>query len=207
MTAEELAALVKLVARGDRDALQRLIVHYHTPLRRALEARVEPSLRHHIDPDDVLQEAYVNAFNAIVECHFDSPAGLYKWLETIAACRLKDQERALRRQKRDVGREVRGRRETTASYPDLVHRVAGDESTPSRRIARNEAIAAVMSSLARLGDDQRRVVRMRYLEGQSVAEVAKRLGKTEAAIHMLCHRGLKSLRELMVSITRYLTRL
>ena len=109
-------------------------------------------------------------------------------------------------QKRDVAREVRDAPDATASYPDLVHRLAGGESTPSHRVAREEAVAAVLSSVARLTDDQRDVVRLRFLEGRSVAEVAERLGKTEPAIHMLCHRVLKVLRERMVSISRFLTR-
>lgn len=224
---------------GDADALQRLIVHYHAPLHRAVDRRIEPDLRRRLDADDVLQQAYVNAVKALPDpnrdrkraasqnrdrkraanpnrdrqraeasaLRFDGPAGFYKWLEAIAVSRLKDQQRALRRQKRDIAREARDPREAAASYPDLVERLAGAEPTPSRRVARDEAVAAVMSCLARLSDDQRAVVRLRFLEGRPVADVAAELGKSEPAIHMLCHRGLKSLRELMVSISRYLTRL
>lgn len=245
----ERAALVELVAQGDCDALQRLVVIYHTPLRRMLETKIEPGLRHHIDPDDILQQAYVAAFKAVAAqtrdrrgaddqsrdregaetlppqdssvrhadhtrqhtgttpLQFTGPGGFYKWLETIAISRLKDEQRALRRQKRDVARVAHDRPDISASYPDLVDRLAGSQSTPSRQIARDEAIAAVMSSLARLTEEQREVVRLRFLEGLPVADIAARLCKTEPAVHMLCHRGLKALRELMVSITRYLTRL
>ena len=38
----------------------------------------------------------------------------------------------------------------------------------------------------------------------ALAEVAEALGKTELAIHMLCHRALKNLRQHMVSLSRYL---
>jgi RNA polymerase sigma-70 factor (ECF subfamily) len=72
-------------------------------------------------------------------------------------------------------------------------------------MAQDEAIAALLSSLARLTDDQREVIRLRFLEGRPVAEIAGRLDKTEAAIHMLSHRGLKALEELMGSITQYLS--
>jgi RNA polymerase sigma-70 factor (subfamily 1) len=214
MDEAERIAMVESVADGDQDALQRLIVHYHTPLRRAIATKIDASFRSYVDPDDILQQAYISAFTAIEQRQFsiaegqrDIVGGFYKWLEAIALSRLKDQERALQRQKRDVRREVRERADTTASYPDLVHRLATGESTPSRQIAREEAIAAVMSCLARLSDDQRAVVQLRFLEGRSVADVAAELGKTESAVHMLCHRGLKSLRELMVSITHYLTRI
>ena len=65
----------------------------------------------------------------------------------------------------------------------------------------------MMTSLARLSEDQRAVVQLRFLEDVPVAEIARRLGKTETAVYMLCHRGLKSLRELLGSLTQYLTKL
>jgi len=79
--------------------------------------------------------------------------------------------------------------------------------SPSRELAKAEVSAALTSSLARLTDDQREVVRLRFLEGWAVDEVASRLDKSEAAIHMLCHRGLKDLRKVMLSMTRFLSSL
>lgn len=202
----ERAADIERAVAGDGDALQRLIVEYHAVLHRTVAAARDAELQTRIDPDDVLQQAYVSAFEGVVNCQFDGPAPFYKWLETIALTRLKDQQRALRRRKCDVAREVRPAADPMASYPDLVNRLAGPDSTPSRQVAKGEAVAAVLSCLARLNEEQRAVVRLRFLEGRSVADVAAQLGKTEAAIHMLCHRGLKSLRERMVSISRFLTR-
>jgi RNA polymerase sigma-70 factor (ECF subfamily) len=168
---------------------------------------MDPKLRRHADPEDVLQQAYVAAFQSIKQCSFDGPAGFYKWLETIALDRLKDLKRDLGRKKRDIGRQLSAPPAATSSYADLVERLASPQSTPSRHLAKREACAAAVSSLARLTPDQRAVVRMRLLEGKQAAEVAAELGKSEAAVHMLLHRALKELRKLMVSITRYLSRL
>ena len=207
MNEPQRAEQVRLAVSGDRDALQRLIVYYHPTLRAALGAKTAPEWDRHFDPDDVLQQAYIGAFKAVDGCRFDSPGGFYKWIERIALNQLKDHQRALLAEKRDVGRRCLDRPSATSSYPELVDRLAARQSTPSRHLAREEATAAVMSCLARLSDDQRRVVRMRFIEGRPVSEVASELGKSEPAIHMLCHRGLKQLRELMVSITRFLTHL
>ncbi|MBP7748296.1 MAG: sigma-70 family RNA polymerase sigma factor [Phycisphaerae bacterium] len=200
------AADVERVMAGDGDALQRLILHYHAPLRGAVAAALPDEYAGRIDPDDVLQQAYVVAFQSLAGCRFDGPGGFYKWLEKIAISRLRDQQRALRRQKRDAAREVVATNGSpSASYPDLLNRLEGTEATPSRHVARNEAVAALMTCLARLGEEQRAVIRLRFLEGRSVAEVAERLGKTEGAVHMLCHRALKALREQLVSITHLLS--
>ncbi len=206
MNEQDRVTQIELARQGDADALQRLIVQYHASLHAAVERATEPSMARRIDPDDVLQEAYISALHSVRRCRFDSPGGFYKWLEKIAVNALKDHKRALRRQRRNVEREIHQAVDARTSYPDLVQRLAASDTTPSRHFARSEAVAAVLSSLARLTQDQRNVVRLRFLDGLGVAEVADRLGKSEAAIHMLCHRGLKALRDLLVSISRHLSR-
>ncbi|MCP4591093.1 MAG: sigma-70 family RNA polymerase sigma factor [bacterium] len=221
------------VSGGDADALQRLIVHCHETLHRAVARVRSAALVNRIDPDDVLQQAYVVAFKtlcAVPACEgaedgdssatspakeerpasapprFANTGHFYKWLEAVALNRLRDAERELRSQKRDVAREVPQGASPSASYPNLVHQLVADGATPSREMARGEAVAAVMSSLARLPGNQRDVIRWRFIEGIPFDEIARRLSKSEDATYMICHRGLKTLRGLLVSITRHLTR-
>lgn len=201
------AAEVERINTGDADALQRLIVCYHGVLRGFVAGAIPTEMAARIDADDVLQDAYVVAFKAVAgedRPSFDSVGGFYKWLETVVLSRLRDQQRALHRQKRDVAREACGG-PVPASYPDVIDRLAGDQSTPSRHMAREEAAAAVVSCLARLNEDQRAVVRLRFFEGRPVAEIAGRLERTEAAVHMLCHRGLKALRGHLESLSRFMS--
>ncbi len=204
MTEAERTRQVQRAVAGDGNALQRLIVHYHGPLYGTVDGRMDAAVRRHVDPDDVLQQAYVSAFQAIKGCRFDGPGGFYKWLETIALNQLKEMQRNLRRQKRDIARRQTGSPAATTSYPDLLDRLTSPGSTPSRHLARREAAAAVISSLARLTDDQRQVIRLRFLEGRPVAEVAARLGKSETAIHGLCYRGLGRLGAPLASMRQYL---
>jgi len=197
--------LLQQAAAGDGDALHRLIIYYHGPMYGTIEGRMDEALRRHLDPEDILQQAYVRAFQGIEGRTFDGPGSFYKWLERIALDRMRNAGRDLRRKKRDIGRNLTGSRGTTTSYPDLVARLSGHGATPSRRLAKLEASAVVISSLARLTEDQRAVVQMRFLEDRPVAEIAAELSKSEAAIYMLCSRGLEALQELLVSITRYLS--
>ena len=219
---------------GDADALQRLIVHCHGALYRAVEKERSPALATHIDPDDILQQTYVVAFKALslpaeedaadansgpneeqgappsqgdAQLRFENTGHLYKWLEVVAINQLRDTERELRRQKRDVAREVPLVSSASGTYPNLVRQLAASDQTPSREVAQAEAVAAVMSSLARLPDAQRNVIRWRFLQGVSFAEIACRLGKSEDATYVICHRGLKKLRGLLVSITRFLSKM
>ena len=53
--------------------------------------------------------------------------------------------------------------------------------------------------MARLPEDQRRVVELHHLKGLPVAETAQRVGRTRAAVVGLLFRGLKKLRELLLN--------
>ena len=210
---------VQRAAAGDPDALQRLIVEYHSAWRAAVEQAIGADRPARLEPDDILQRAYAAAFGALCPGHeaqdsggalshrprFDNPEGFYRWIETIALHALQDEQRALRRHKLDVGREQGPVARGGTTYYDLALTLVASDGTPSRILAKREAEAAVLSSLARLGRDQRAVIRLRFLEGRPVGEVAEQLGKTEAAIHMLCHRGLKALREHLESLSGYRT--
>jgi len=206
MDASQLIEHVRLAVTGDADALQKLIVHHHAGLRAALTGAIDADLRARIDPDDVLQNAYISAFKLLPAAEIESAEHFANWLKRIAFDRLKGMQRAHRRRKRDVAREASPAVAAATSYLNLAERLSGGEATPSRQMARGETEAVLMSCLARLGDDQREVVRLRFLEDVPVAEIAERLGKTETSVYTLCHRGLKSLHGLMTSITRYLSR-
>jgi RNA polymerase sigma-70 factor (ECF subfamily) len=57
-----------------------------------------------------------------------------------------------------------------------------------------ERALSLREALARLPDDQREVLVLRHVAGLSPGEIADRLGKTEASIHGLHHRGRSALR-------------
>jgi RNA polymerase sigma-70 factor (ECF subfamily) len=53
---------------------------------------------------------------------------------------------------------------------------------------------AVQDALATLPEGQRQVLYMRHVLGASPGEIADRLGKTQASVHGLHHRGRAALR-------------
>jgi RNA polymerase sigma-70 factor (ECF subfamily) len=57
-----------------------------------------------------------------------------------------------------------------------------------------ERALSLLEAVARLPDDQREVLVLRHVAGLSPGEIAERLGKTEASIHGLHHRGRGALR-------------
>jgi RNA polymerase sigma-70 factor (ECF subfamily) len=70
-------------------------------------------------------------------------------------------------------------------------------SSPSQRVLVGESAARLAAALAELPDDQREAVRLRYLEGRSLAEIAERTSRSVVAAAGLVKRGLIQLRKAM----------
>jgi RNA polymerase sigma-70 factor, ECF subfamily len=58
--------------------------------------------------------------------------------------------------------------------------------------AAREAIGAAWEAVARLPEDRRRAVTLRFVDEMSTAEIAAILGRSEGAVRVLLHRALRS---------------
>lgn len=208
MTSTDEGTKAKDVARavaGDAHALQRLLAHYHPTLHGVVSAAADRSLQRHVDPNDVLQDACTTTFRKVPGMKFHGPGHLYKWLEAVAINKLRDHQKAARRRRKHLGSGLPCPGDRSASWEEFVPRVSPGGPAPYRKLTGAEAVAALVTSLARLKDEQRAVVQLRFMEGLRTAEIAERLGKTRSSINGLLTRGLKTLRASLGPISRYLS--
>lgn len=75
--------------------------------------------------------------------------------------------------------------------------LAAGKSSPSQQAVRNEDLRRLAEALTQLPEAQREAIVLHHLQDRSLSETARSLGKTDAAVAGLLHRGLKRLRELM----------
>jgi RNA polymerase sigma-70 factor (ECF subfamily) len=184
--------------QGDPLAVSKLLACHFPVLRAHVAARMARELRTRLEPEDVLQEVYLDAHRQIEHFRDCGEDALINWLLTIADSKVIDAGRALRRKKRDAAREVHPHvGKSTQSYLDLLDQVYADSITPSRIVRREEGVGALMACVSRLSETHRQVIQWRYLEGRSVADVADRLGKSEAAVVALTGRAVEGLRRCM----------
>ena len=62
-------------------------------------------------------------------------------------------------------------------------------------IYKNDELNNVKVALTSLNDSYRQVISLYYIEQESISDVAKSLGKSEAATRVLLHRGIKKLKK------------
>jgi len=189
--------LIRQARSGNDDAVRRLLVLYHPRLRARLLRQMDAAMKAKIEPEDILQQVYLEVFRAIGQFGYQGKDSFLRWMYAILDRKLIDEYRALRAERRDVRREVKAIPATTGetTYIDLMARLVAEDGTPSRVVRKDEALAVLTACVAGLPEHYREVIKMRFIEGRPVADVAKELNRSVGSIHMICHRALRQLRE------------
>jgi RNA polymerase sigma-70 factor (ECF subfamily) len=157
--------------------------------------QIDPRLQGRLDPTDVVQQTLLKAHEKRDQFRGHSDGERAAWLRTILAHTIGEAVRKLDRgggrveQSLDAALEQSSRR--------LEAWLADSDTSPSRRVDRNEQLLRLADAVAQLPEDQRRAVEMRHLEGLAVAEIARRLDRSTAAVGGLLQRGLKALRGML----------
>jgi RNA polymerase sigma-70 factor (ECF subfamily) len=169
------------------------------PFRRYLEvlARVHlpAGLRGKLDPADVVQQALLRACAAWPDLRGQSPESLAAWLRKILARTLADTVKHYHRDRRDVNLERSLEADLDRSSSNLAGWLAADQTSPSRAAQRNEELLRLADALAELPEPMREVVILKHCRGQTLKEIADRLGKTVPSVASLLRRGLEALRD------------
>ena len=147
------------------------------------------------DASDLVQKTLLAACTQQAQFRGRTQGELAAWLKQILRNQVIDAYRQQRRQKRDVGREVSLEAGVDGSFTRADAWLAAIESSPSQRASRDEELVQLADALAGLPEAQREAIMLHHLQGATLADVAQRLGRSEAAVAGLLHRGLKQLRE------------
>jgi RNA polymerase sigma-70 factor, ECF subfamily len=158
---EEIAARV---VAGETPLFEILMRRHNEQVYRAARA----ILRDDREAEDVMQEAYVNAFTHLAQ--FDGRARFSTWLTKIAVYE------ALGRARR------RGRYQSIDDDGVQTFMPVTTTPDPERQAFGRELGVLIESALDQLGDGYREVFMLRQVQGMSTAETAEILGVSEDVV-------------------------
>ena len=183
--------------RHTADDAIRSIEEYRDYLMLLVRVQVGSRLRAKVDASDVVQQAMLQAHQGRAQFRGTTEGEWLAWLRTILSNALAAAARQFDTQARSTGRERSLEGELDRSTIRLESLLVADQTSPSERAVRGEELLRLAHAIARLPEDQRRVVELHYLRGLTVAEVAEEIGRSRPAAVGLLFRGLKRLRELL----------
>jgi RNA polymerase sigma-70 factor, ECF subfamily len=169
-------ALERLVAgakAGDVDSFGALFDRYHVPVYRYIASRVDRPT----DAEDLTQTVFVKALEALPRYELRGvPFG--GWLFRLARNTVIDFART---------------RHDHTELDALAERPT-DDAAPDSIVATRQDLAEVRDALARLTDEQREAIALRFFAGLSAREAAVAMGKQEGTVRGLQFRAIGALR-------------
>ncbi len=176
---------IRRVQAGDQELFGRLVERYE----RRVFSLVYHLVRRRDEVEDIAQEAFIKAFQAIRSYNFQSSFGT--WLARITVNHCYDylrRERAARvRYFWQMGEETGKQMESLAERPTEGRREGADERLAAREL--------VEKLLARAPADDRVILAMKELEDLSVEEIGEILGLNVSTVKVRLHRARRRMLE------------
>jgi RNA polymerase sigma-70 factor (ECF subfamily) len=176
--AARITALVDLARAGDADAFGALYDHYAPAVFRFVYYRVSARTL----AEDLTSETFFRALRSMASFQWQGK-DFGAWLTTIARNLVVDHFKAGRTRLERSTDDFSDRRETTDSPEEEVLAALTSE--------------VLREAMTKLPAEQHECIVLRFLNGYSIAETAKSLGRSEGAIKQLQLRAVRNLAKLL----------
>ena len=188
-------SVIASAKRGDSRALGSLLEGHRAYLKMLARMQIGRLLQSKLDADDLLQEAFLRAHQAISRFRGTTGEEFLSWLRGILAHALADQiRRYYGTGQRDPKLERALEFEFECSSERFVRALAAPTSSPSRRAVRHEQAVQLAQAMERLPSSSREVLLLRHFQELSFPEIASRMGRTVDSVKNLWIRALGRLR-------------
>ena len=180
----------------DGQTLRALLREHEPKLYRRIRRKLATHRQSVVAPEDVLQEIWTAAFLRLTNGNWDSVAGFERWLTYVTSSKVNAWMRRFKTAKWPGRGRISGSDDSQKAVDRLpVSQMPGMEHTPSREAAAHETADAIQKGISALPPQRRKVVRMRYLEGRSLAEIARICKISISTVRVHLYRGIRQLRK------------
>lgn len=196
-------ALEARLRLGDKEALAAIFASHRARLWRMVKFRMGPRLSGRVEPDDVLQEAWLASAQRIERYGRDSFASPFVWLRVIVLQTLIDIHRRhlgaeMRDAKRDVSLNVPQFSQTTSE--SIAIRLAGNRTSPSQAAVRQETFEALRKAVDSMEELDREILALRHFEELTNSEASEVLGIQPKAASIRYVRAIRRLKSILSTV-------
>jgi RNA polymerase sigma-70 factor (ECF subfamily) len=193
--ASDLPPWLPAARKGSPEALGEALEACRAYLLLIANRELDPQLKAKGGASDLVQETFLEAQRDFAAFHGSSEAEWRAWLRQMLVHNLANFVRRYRdTDKREVAREVALAGGPAATAWDN-EQPAADTPTPSMEAMAGERALAVAAAIARLPDDYRQVIALRYQEGRSFDQIAALMQRSDNAVRKLWFRAIERLEQ------------
>jgi RNA polymerase sigma-70 factor, ECF subfamily len=205
MQAREEVILARL-RQGDRQVLAELFGLHRERLWRMVRFRMDHRLLARVDPDDVLQEAFLAAAGRI-DSFLSTPEGsVFVWLRLIVMQTLIDiHRRHIGAEMRDARRDVRieGNGDGSSTSNCLAACLAASVTSPSQAAAGVELTQRLEKAIASMAPIDQEIIALRHFEDLTNAESAEVLRISPTAASNRYVRAVARLKDVLSTFSDF----
>jgi len=198
---DTLRPLVERATAGDPDSLGELLARFGPRVEAHL--RIGRLWQTMLEPGDVMQVTYLEAFLQISSFRPEQFNQFEAWLARIAENNLRDAIRGLERQKQLPPSRRIAEPSASDSCVGLYEQLAATSTTPSRLAARKDIERLMQAAIDRLPPDYATAIRLYDLEGRPMSDVMTTMKRSAGSVHMLRARAHERLGELLGSASAW----
>jgi RNA polymerase sigma-70 factor (ECF subfamily) len=170
--------LVRRTQAGDQEAFGQLYDRYHEMVFRYVLFRTSDRQL----AEDLTAETFLRALRRIASVSYQG-RDIGAWFVTIARNLVLDHVKSSRYRLE----------QTTSEIQDLSPSTTG----PEQQVLDGATHEELLRCVAKLNSDQKECIALRFLQGLSVAETARLMGRNEGAVKALQHRAVRRLAQLL----------
>lgn len=189
---DETVRLLERAAEGDASAVDDLLAGQRDAIRAFVAIRLDPAIKHRVDPSDVAQEVLAEASDRLEDYLKRRPMPFHVWIRKVAYERAIKVHRFHRAERRDVEREVHSL--DHSSYV-LIQSIVANEPTPSEDVQAREFADRVTLAVSALDDEDREILALRQVDNLPHREIAMMLDISEVNARQRYGRALIRLQE------------
>ncbi len=178
---------------GSDEALGQMFEACRGYLLLIAQQELDPALQAKGGASDLVQQTFLEAQRDFSGFQGTTHAALLAWMRKLLVNNLANFRRDFQRDKRQVSREVA--LPGSDSQAPRGGGLAAGTSTPSALMMLAEQTEALERAIAKLSEDYRRVIQLRYREERSFEAIAELMLRTPNAVRKLWSRAVERLQQ------------
>ena len=197
---DEFETTLRRLKEGGATAVAEIFLEFRPPLARMIDFRLDRRLYGRVDTNDVLQEAFLTISDRFSEYVENPQVTFFVWLRQMTfQTLLLIHRRHFNVQKRDVTQEIslNWADQSAATSTCLAAHIAGDITSPSNAVIRDETADQLKIALSKMDDIDREVLALRHFEHLSNREVSEVLSLSKTAASNRYVRAMERLKTII----------